>query len=570
MSTRTKPWRSLTGWRKPGKNEPFRPKVISVLIAAEACVFLVVLLFTVIVIRREKTAAVQERRNEQLMAISEGVSGILSELRLCTQDAWQITLDVVGDTELFSTPKPDSYLPRYAAWKKIDDLCRNSSDIGYVFAVREDSFFLGNSGSNRYLTQNLGTWLKNQAGDDFSELRTAEWSVVSWNEKSYFLTYYRYAQMDTYIGLMRLTEDFTENLPGQTSGVTAFYTISDASGNLMTLGTESIPDGFAFSYSVGDTGLTISGTLDDSVNIHTWNTVIFTGMAALLSIFIASLIIHKFCLKPIAGLSQELRNVQGDLKNISISVDSGMEELHTLQDSASYLLNEVVASRIRQYELKLKENELELMGLHAQLLPHFYLNAITTVDTLNRQGRSRDIETFLRALTVHIRYMIRANNKPILLGEELDHISAYITMQEIRCPNQAIPIIDAPEELRSVMIPHLLVYTVVENSFKYAVEAGNPLIIMIRAEKTGNELHVIVEDNGKGFSSGEISAYNGMAPIPEPPEGHGRIGLRNVKRTLKLRYERDDLLRISNHEPHGATVELIFPLSGNATEGAIL
>ena len=67
-------------------------------------------------------------------------------------------------------------------------------------------------------------------------------------------------------------------------------------------------------------------------------------------IFIASLIIHKFCLKPIAGLSQELRNVQGDLKNISISVDSGMEELHTLQDSASYLLNEVVASRIRQYE----------------------------------------------------------------------------------------------------------------------------------------------------------------------------------------------------------------------------
>lgn len=73
-------------------------------------------------------------------------------------------------------------------------------------------------------------------------------------------------------------------------------------------------------------------------------------------------------------------------------------------------------------------------------------------------------------------------------------------------------------------------------------------------------LRVTVEDNGPGFSQPDIEKYNTDDQPTAHSESGRHIGLMNIKRTLELQYGRSDLFRIGNHEPHGATVCISFPI----------
>ncbi len=115
-------------------------------------------------------------------------------------------------------------------------------------------------------------------------------------------------------------------------------------------------------------------------------------------------------------------------------------------------------------------------------------------------------------------------------------------------------------QLEDTRVPYLLLFTVVENSFKHAMDLYSTLSILIQCERfsaPGFEgVRIVVEDNGGGFPEEVLRQYQTGSGI-RPRDGH--IGLSNVYRTLQLVYGRDDLLHISNVSPHGARVEVWIP-----------
>ena len=252
-------------------------------------------------------------------------------------------------------------------------------------------------------------------------------------------------------------------------------------------------------------------------------------------------------------------------KPVEIEVNARTKELYTLQSSARHLLDEVVLSRMKDYEYQLKEQETELLLVRSQLRPHFYLNALTTIDAMTYQNRDEDIRRFLQALSVHVRYMLRTDESRITLGEELRHIEAYLDMQSIRYPDRIFYALSVPDALKAMVIPHLLIYTIVENSFKYALGVEDTLFLMIEAKETEGGFAVIVEDNGRGYS-GEVLAMINAGKLPEMSKEESRhIGLRNVRRTMELKYGSRGRLRLENivdtdgSEIRGARAILEFP-----------
>ncbi|MBP5660147.1 MAG: hypothetical protein J6X08_02310, partial [Lachnospiraceae bacterium] len=145
--------------------------------------------------------------------------------------------------------------------------------------------------------------------------------------------------------------------------------------------------------------------------------------------------------------------------------------------------------------------------------------------------------------------------------EELNHIKNYVSMQKIRFPNSIDIKFDCPEEVMLKRIPYLILFSLVENSFKHAMTLVNTMYVKISGEvyeEPGFKgIRLVEEDNGSGFSEEALAKIKN----PETDEMFTKehLGLTNVRYSLKLIFNRDDLLRLSNKEDGGAQVELLIP-----------
>lgn len=281
--------------------------------------------------------------------------------------------------------------------------------------------------------------------------------------------------------------------------------------------------------------------------------------------------ISRYILKSICQLSDTVKKADTDLSAIRIPCTSKIEEIAVLEHSLDELVHEVLAVRVELYEKKIQEQNFQLQGLRAQLKPHFYLNAIMTASTMVYQNRNEETREYLQQLSTYMRYMMRIRESRVKLGEELEHVENYVKMQEIRFPGSILLVTECPEKLNEIRVPHLLLHTIVENVFKHAMSLTETLMLMISCreiEENGfRGVQIIVEDNGKGFTSEQLEKYNGDTVSNE--EKDTQIGLSNIKRSLKLWYGQENLFHISNAIPNGAQVEIRIPEEGEKMDESI-
>ena len=176
------------------------------------------------------------------------------------------------------------------------------------------------------------------------------------------------------------------------------------------------------------------------------------------------------------------------------------------------------------------------------------------------QNRNEEIRQYIAALAKFMRYMLNLQCKQVLVTEELAHIDNYLKMQAIRFPNSVCVETRMDPGAENLEIPYLLLFTVVENTFKHAMNLYSTLKLRIRCEPADEPgfhgWRISVQDNGQGFSQEALARIRSTA-VPENPKEH--LGLTNVRRTLMLTYGRSDLLHLSNLPEGGAMVEILIP-----------
>ena len=179
-------------------------------------------------------------------------------------------------------------------------------------------------------------------------------------------------------------------------------------------------------------------------------------------------------------------------------------------------------------ELIHRQKNSELALLRNQMQPHFLFNALTAVMAVSDDKEK--VETLTQSLADYLRFSLsKSDEDQAPLGEELDALENYLHVEKVRFGANLVCQIDANQEARSLKTPRYLVQPLIENAIKYGQQTSPmPLLILIKAQLAGAELHLMVENTGSWIEPSSATSRG-------KDYGIG-IGISNLRRRLHLIY----------------------------------
>ncbi len=267
--------------------------------------------------------------------------------------------------------------------------------------------------------------------------------------------------------------------------------------------------------------------------------------------------VRRELILPMGEMTDGMRAIEEGETDRRIQTRSRSPEFQTLSAGFNHLMDTVMNLKIESYEKELQISDTEEKYFRLQIKPHFFLNALTTISSLSASGKNREIEAYIEALSKNVRYMFQSGLHTVLVSEEIRHVENYFDMQELKYPGRVFHYTELPEELGDWKVPQMLIHTIVENEYKYALPPEGTLMVLIRVSLEGEELLIEIEDDGGGYPEEVLGYINGGETLKA--EGGGRVGLFSIRRLLELMYDRKGLFRISNIEPHGALNQIRLP-----------
>lgn len=291
--------------------------------------------------------------------------------------------------------------------------------------------------------------------------------------------------------------------------------------------------------------------------------IILVGVVLMLYLFTVYLKrdIQKELIIPMNRLTEDIECIQKGDYELRIAEYSNNREFSMLARTFNKLMDEIINLKIRNYEKKLELQEADQKYIQLQLRPHFFLNAMATVASMNTKGKIDEIDIYIQELSKNIRYMFSSGMHTVPVKEEVRHVENYLKMQELKYPGCIFSCIDLPEELEAWRIPQMLIHTIVENEYRYVVSRDVTTILLIKitaAELEGERMLLIeIEDDGDGYPKEVLNYMNGEKGYHKA-DGT-RVGLWSIRRLLELMYDRKGLFRISNIQPHGALNQIYIP-----------
>lgn len=202
----------------------------------------------------------------------------------------------------------------------------------------------------------------------------------------------------------------------------------------------------------------------------------------------------------------------------------------------------------------------EIRALQAQVHPHFLFNAINTISVLCRRDPEQARILLLQLSTFFRSNLQGARSVLIPLYKELEHVEAYLSLEQARFPNKYSVEFEIDPELKEVRIPPFTLQPLVENAIRHAFGKGfkEPKgQVVIRAWREGERMILTTTDNGIGIEP-EVLERLGREEVPSC-EGTGTVILNISKRVEEL-YNREASFHIDSHLGKGTTVTLVLPI----------
>lgn len=180
-------------------------------------------------------------------------------------------------------------------------------------------------------------------------------------------------------------------------------------------------------------------------------------------------------------------------------------------------------------QMKDRENEqlrhantmMELAMLKAQLNPHFFFNALSSLSGVVRESPGK-AQHYIAHLSRIFRYSLNKSKESLVtLEDELKEIASYGELMKMRYEEGFSICVQAGLEYHTAQLPHMSLQPLIENAIKHNLcTVSQPL--MMKVELEGNWL--IVQNNIQ------------LKPFPEPGEG---IGLANLNERFKILLQRE-------------------------------
>ncbi|SFM27074.1 two-component system, sensor histidine kinase YesM [Paenibacillus sp. 1_12] len=279
-----------------------------------------------------------------------------------------------------------------------------------------------------------------------------------------------------------------------------------------------------------------------------WIGFLFAACGLIIALLLYFTISH-WMLTPFKQMIKVMKKVQRGNLDTFYSV-RGNDEVAQLGKSLNTMISQLGELIDREFRAALGQRNAEYRALQSQIQPHFLYNTLNGFIGLNRTGQSVLLERAILSLSGMMRYTLNHNDW-VLLKEEMDFVTKYCELQQIRFADKLEVRIDYGPDTVHIPVPKLLLQPFVENAILHGVEPSEQVCqLTIEAanvtlqDVSGEWLEIRIADNGVGY---------------DPETEQEGVGITNVRERLRVAHEGSKII-IAAAKGQGTLVIIQFPL----------
>ncbi|MBU5447571.1 sensor histidine kinase [Blautia sp. MSJ-36] len=319
---------------------------------------------------------------------------------------------------------------------------------------------------------------------------------------------------------------------------------------------------YAGFYSISNTDWFMVTILPAPPLIHESNhlmlqiALLYAGFLVLALIF-ANILAHSIT----GRLSSVIRQMQTVRHGPPTPMESpeAHDEIGDLIDTYNYMTRKMDELMKKQAKSAEDLRIAEFNSLQAQINPHFLYNTMDMINWMALQGQTEEISHAVQSLSRFYKLTLSRKKGISTIARELEHVTIYVQLQNMRYHDSIELITDIPDELSEYQIPKLTLQPVVENSILHGIleKESKSGTIVITGWMENKDIVLLISDDGVGISPEILSTI--LSGSGNSQSGGTNIAVYNTHRRLQILYGKDYGLIYSSNPGEGTEVEIRFP-----------
>ncbi|TDF98817.1 sensor histidine kinase [Paenibacillus piri] len=255
-------------------------------------------------------------------------------------------------------------------------------------------------------------------------------------------------------------------------------------------------------------------------------------------------------------LAEKMKGIeQGTLGEI-VEI-KGKDEISLLQRRFNKMSTQIKSLIDEVYTITINKQREEMKVLEGRINSHFLYNTLDTIKWMSIKSNAPEIATVVTNLSKFFRISLNRGQDTISVERELEHVKAYIDIQNIRFSGNIQYEVDIDAStLFPLEIIKLILQPIVENSIIHGINKSlkKQGTIIIRGRLRGERIAFYISDNGVGMNR---ETYESI--VHSSSDGYG---VKNVHQRIQLYYGSECGVKIRSRSGQGTVVRLLLKTTG--------
>ena len=288
--------------------------------------------------------------------------------------------------------------------------------------------------------------------------------------------------------------------------------------------------------------------------------------------FTIFLFVMTYLLRTITKPISRLGTIAAIVQQGNLSIRSrirGRDEIGKLSESFDLMLDRINEKihEIKATEERKRKAELDM--LQAQINPHFLFNVLNSIRMKVLVKGDKESAKMISSLSKLMRMTISKEKKKITFLEEIQIVSDFINIMNMRQKEKVNVELSVHEETHTVMIPRFILQPIIENSIIHGLNQSAGTIRVI-TKLNENELIILIEDDGQGMDGETLKKLQSKLILSNDSDdslipnkkGFSSLGISNVYERMFMTFGQEFKMEIKSEVGKGTQVSLFIPKGG--------
>lgn len=320
---------------------------------------------------------------------------------------------------------------------------------------------------------------------------------------------------------------------------------------------------YAGFYNIRQPGWFMVTVLPSSSLLKQSNFIMFQYILMYLAVLVLASVMAHFLARSVSSrISSVIRQMSKVRQGSPVPMESPVyhDEIGDLVDTYNYMTRKIQQLMDEQMKAAEELRIAEFNSLQAQINPHFLYNTMDMINWMALQGQTSEISSAVQSLSRFYKLTLSRKKSISTIGEEEEHVSIYLKIQNMRYHDNISFISDIPDELTDYQIPKLTLQPVIENCVLHGIlekdtKAGT---IVLTGWMEQEDIVLLISDDGVGIPPEKLSTII-SGNSAGSSSGGTNIAVYNTHQRLQILYGRAYGLTYTSRQGQGTEVQIRIP-----------